>query len=153
MMSANAMNQDQGHSTGIHILPLKIYLSVFTVLLVMTFITVYVSFFNFGAGNLVVAMVIAAVKATLVAMFFMHLKYDNKLYSLIIVGSVLFLAAFMIFTMYDTLRRGEIYEIRSGPIRQNASIYDSLKATAPATDSTLVDTSGVEAKTGQETKH
>ena len=108
-----------------HILPLKIYLGVAGALLVLTAITVYVAFeFHFGAFNLFIALLIAAVKSSLVALYFMHLKYDNKLYITLLVMSLLFLGIFIGITMLDTLFRGEIDPIRDGAIKKEAIIYD-----------------------------
>ncbi|MDH3889760.1 MAG: cytochrome C oxidase subunit IV family protein [candidate division Zixibacteria bacterium] len=118
-----------------HILPLSLYLTIGGALLVLTAVTVLVSFFQFGAYNLVVAMFIAAIKATLVALFFMHLKYDNKVYLLVFVLAILFLAAFIIFTMFDTMQRDQIYRIKSGPIDKDAIIYE----TQTGADSTSVE--------------
>lgn len=112
-----------------HVLPVQTYLAVAGALLVLTIVTVAVSFVHFGAWNLVVAMVIAATKAILVALFFMHLKYDNKMYLSIFAGSVLFLALFIIFSMFDTLRRTDIYETVGHPIRPNAIIYQKTDST------------------------
>src|SRR5512135_1344964 len=91
-----------------HILPLRVYLLVAATLLVLTAITVTVSEYNLGPVNLLVAISIAAIKATLVALFFMHLLYDNKMYLVIFVVAVLFLAMFIIFTMFDTQFRGNV---------------------------------------------
>ena len=106
-----------------HILPLNLYLAVGSALLVLTVITVTAAQMDFGEMNLLIAMGIAVVKATLVAMFFMHLKYDNRIYMLVFSGSLLFLGVFIIFTMFDTLRRGDIYEEISEPYQKEAVIY------------------------------
>jgi len=90
-----------------HVLPLSTYLTVGGALLLLTCVTVLVSRFQFGEWNLIVAMAVAAVKATLVLLFFMHLKYDNKLYTFAFLISVAFLAVFIIFTMLDTMTRDE----------------------------------------------
>lgn len=121
-----------------HILPLRVYLSVGAALLVLTAVTVAISFFHFGPFNLLVAMLIAALKATLVALFFMHLKYDNKLYMIIFVTAVVFLAVFIILTMFDTMRRADVYDIEAKPIRDKAVIYDSLNVNGqPGADSLM----------------
>lgn len=60
-----------------HILPKRIYVSVLIALIVLTVITVVVAQFDFGSLNLIVAMLVASVKAALVALFFMHLKYED----------------------------------------------------------------------------
>lgn len=111
-----------------HILPLKLYINVGLALLAMTVLTVAVSRIHLGPFNMVVAMVIAGSKAMLVALFFMHLKYDNKLYLTIFVSAIVFLVLFIVFTMFDTERRGDVNaEVRSR-IQQNAAMYDSLPA-------------------------
>ena len=116
------MNATHGHKH--HILPLKVYFGVAGSLFVLTVITVYVAQFDFGAMNVLVAMAVAAIKGSLVALFFMHLKYDNKLYASFFVGSLVFLAAFVIFTMFDTERRDLIYPELVPAINASAEIYD-----------------------------
>jgi cytochrome c oxidase subunit 4 len=69
-----------GHDDGPgHVLDRSVYNKVFVSLLVLTVITVAVSRVDFGVLNMVVAMVVASVKATIVALFFMHLKYEDKI--------------------------------------------------------------------------
>lgn len=94
-------------------------------MLVLTVVTVLAAQQDFGRWNLLVAMLIAAVKASLVALFFMHLKYDNKIYAVVFVGAVSFLAIFIVLTLFDTLYRGEINEVRATAINQYAVIYDA----------------------------
>lgn len=123
-----------------HILPLRLYLTIGAILLVMTGITVWVAQHDYGPANLLVAMCIAAFKAMLVVLYFMHLKYDHRLYLAIFTFAILFLAVFIILTMYDTMRRSEINPIRSGQIDSKAVIYqsDSLSVTPPTTSDTTV---------------
>lgn len=66
------------HDLG-HMLPFKTYLTVFISLLFLTFITVAVTRLDLGWLNIVVAMGVASLKAGLVALFFMHLRYENPL--------------------------------------------------------------------------
>jgi cytochrome c oxidase subunit 4 len=112
-----------------HVLPLGIYLAVAAALLVLTAVTVYVSTLDFGSSALVVAMLIAAAKMSLVALFFMHLRYDSKLYAVIFVTAVTFLAVFIILTMIDTLKRDDTYAIRAQPLQAQAIIYDGRATT------------------------
>ena len=129
-----------------HILPLRTYLAIGGVLLIATAITVWVAQHDFGPYNLLVAMVIAAIKATLVAMFFMHLKYDNKLYMFVFVGGVLFLAVFITLTMFDTQRRDDLESVVAGPINSQAIIYqptDNLEHAAAADMTHIVSDSAV----------
>lgn len=141
-MSKETSSQHGHH----HILPMSTYLGVAAALLVLTAVTVWVAQFHFGEWNLVVAMIVAATKAILVALIFMHLLYDNKLYLVVFASSVLFLAAFIIITMFDTLRRDDIYDFLEKPIHSKAAMYqadstktaaglDSMKTAAPV-DST-----------------
>ena len=116
--------ENQAASPGHHILPLRLYLTVAGTLLFLTAITISAAQINFGSWNLPIAMAIAAIKALLVAAFFMHLKYDNKIYSVIFGGSLLFLFVFIVFTMFDTLNRGAFDPITKRPIVKFAKIYD-----------------------------
>jgi cytochrome c oxidase subunit 4 len=107
----------------IHVIPLKIYIAVAAGLLILTGITVSVSFIDFGAYNVTIALVIASIKALLVAFFFMHLLWDNKLYLIIFAASLLFLTIFLTFTMFDTTTRDAIYIEKAVPINPESSIY------------------------------
>lgn len=115
-----------------HITPLRVYLGIGAALLMLTGLTVWVSTIPLGEWNVVVALAIAAIKASLVAFFFMHLYYDNKLYFLIFAAGILFLALFIGFTMIDTMRRGDIDTEVAMPIQDRAAMYDSLAAHPPA---------------------
>lgn len=113
------------HSIKDHITPFRVYYGVAAALLVLTFLTVYVAGIDFGPWNMVVAMIIAVVKASLVCLFFMHLLYDNKMYAITFLSAILFLAIFVIFTMFDALNRDDIYEIRNQPVKAHATaLYD-----------------------------
>jgi cytochrome c oxidase subunit 4 len=129
-----------------HVLPLSTYLSVGGALLVLTVITVMVAQYQLGEWNLIVAMAIAATKATLVLLFFMHLKYDNKMYAFTFLIAVVFLAIFITFTMLDTMTRDEYgrgsidrqVQYKSAPAHQGEAAApagisaDSVKATPTA---------------------
>jgi len=121
MMNAKTHETD-GH--GNHIIPLKTYLAVGAALILLTIITVAVSRINLGPLNLIVAMLIASTKAVLVALIFMHLLYDSKVYAGFFAGALVFLGVFIILTMYDTMRRGDIAPEEKMPIQARAQIYD-----------------------------
>jgi cytochrome c oxidase subunit IV len=121
------------HSSPYHIIPFKTYITVFTALLVLTVVTVAISFVDLGSYNLVIAMLVASIKASLVAMFFMHLYYDNKLNLIIFLISILFLAIFIIFIMFDTMTRDNIYKIKADPINPSSKIYDNQKSSKGGT--------------------
>ncbi len=116
-MSANAHAPDShdahdahGHGGADHVphvLPLTHYFKTYGALLVLTVITVGASYVNLGTQvNLVLALGIATIKATVVALIFMHLYWDQKFFAIIFSSSVLFLAIFLAFTMFDTNARG-----------------------------------------------
>jgi cytochrome c oxidase subunit 4 len=71
-------HNDISHDLG-HVVPFSVYRNVFVALIVLTVVTVAISRVDFGAMNIVIAMLVASVKAMLVAMFFMHLKYEKPL--------------------------------------------------------------------------
>jgi cytochrome c oxidase subunit 4 len=89
-----------------HVVPVKLYLAIFAMLMVLTTITVWVASLDLGPLNLVVALGVAVTKATLVVLFFMHVKYSSKL-TWLVVASGFFLVAIMIaLTMADMVSRG-----------------------------------------------
>lgn len=97
-----------------HILPFATYLKTLVTLLVLTAVTVGVSYVNFGGANLWIALIVATVKASVVALVFMHLFWDHRFHSIILVMAALFLAVFIAFTMFDTQTRGGGGEVIRG---------------------------------------
>jgi cytochrome c oxidase subunit 4 len=89
-----------------HISPKSVYFTIFGSLMVLTAITVAVAFLQLGALNFPVAITIAFFKATLVVLFFMHVKYSSKLTKLLVGSTFFFLAALFGLTMTDYLSRG-----------------------------------------------
>jgi cytochrome c oxidase subunit IV len=85
-----------------HVMPLKLYLGVFGALLVLTVVTVGVSLLGLPPLlSILVAMGVASIKAALVAGYFMHLKFEDKFYSFILVASLFFIALFFGITLVD----------------------------------------------------
>ena len=94
-----------------HIIPLGTYFKVFGALMALTVITVLTAQIDLGAtANIILAMIIATAKATLVLMFFMHLYYDNRTNLIFFLGSILFLVIFIVFTLIDIDYRDKIYK-------------------------------------------
>lgn len=88
-----------------HTTPVALLVGILAVLMVLTIFTVSVTSIDLGAqGNLVVAMIIATIKAALVVAFFMHLVWDKKLHLILFLTSVLFLVLFLSLSVND---RGE----------------------------------------------
>ena len=88
-----------------HIVPLKVFIRVIILLMVLTVITVAISRVDFGAMNTVIAMAIASIKAFFVLAFFMHLKYDDRLYLVCFGTAVFFLVVMYFFCWLDIYTR------------------------------------------------
>ena len=84
-----------------HIVSPKIYVAIFLALIVGTGLTVWAAFQNFGPFNIVIALGIAATKATLVVLYFMHARYSSKRTQLVIVCAVCWLAIMLALTLSD----------------------------------------------------
>jgi cytochrome c oxidase subunit 4 len=84
-----------------HVVPLGVYFAVFAALLVGTWLTVVAAHQDFGAFNTTVALAIAITKASLVIVFFMHVKYSPRLITLVLVGSFVWLAILLFITLSD----------------------------------------------------
>jgi cytochrome c oxidase subunit IV len=94
-----------GHGTS-HVLPMKVLLGTWGTLMVMTVLTVAVAklpIFDFGASiNLLIAMVIATFKATLVCLYFMHLRYDKLFHTVVFISAILLATLFVSFALMDS---------------------------------------------------
>jgi cytochrome c oxidase subunit 4 len=88
----------------------KLYAGILATLLVLTAITVGASYIQFGSGmaNVIVALTIATIKASLVALFFMHLLHDKAMNGIILVASFIFLGIFLISCYTDSSSRWDI---------------------------------------------
>jgi cytochrome c oxidase subunit 4 len=89
-----------------HVVPPRVYFAVFAALIVLTATTTAVSFLDLGPWNTVVALGIAFLKATLVVLFFMHVKYSPRLTQIVIAGGLFWLAILLALTLSDFMTRG-----------------------------------------------
>ena len=89
-----------------HIVPRSTYYLIFAALMVGTAVTVGAAFVDLGPFNNVVALGIATAKATLVVLFFMHVKYSTRLTWAVVGGSLFWLGILLALTMGDYLTRG-----------------------------------------------
>ena len=89
-----------------HVSPKSTYYAIFAALMVLTVVTVAVAFINLGSLNFPVAIGIAITKATLVVLFFMHVKYSSRLTKMIVGMALFFLATMFGLTLTDYLSRG-----------------------------------------------
>jgi len=96
-------HHDDEHHGLAHVAPVKVLLGTGGTLLFLTIVTVLATKVDFGATmNLAIAMLIAVVKATLVVLFFMHLKYDKLFHSVVFISALLAATLFVGFTLMDT---------------------------------------------------
>ncbi len=85
-----------------HVMSSKMYYTIWIALLCLTVITAAVSFVDLGRLNTVVALVIATVKALLVVLFFMHVKYTSeRLTKIVIVSAIFWLFLLLALSMAD----------------------------------------------------
>ncbi|HLH17054.1 MAG TPA: cytochrome C oxidase subunit IV family protein [Bryobacteraceae bacterium] len=83
----------------------KTYVSVYGVLLALVLITVLVGYVDLGWGTEFVAVTIATIKASLVAMFFMHALAEKRLVWLVIAGALVWFLILVTLTMGDYITR------------------------------------------------
>ncbi|MCI0356656.1 MAG: cytochrome C oxidase subunit IV family protein [Acidobacteria bacterium] len=88
-----------------HVVSPKVYLLILTALLVGTAATVWVAQTNLGPLNLAVALTIAVIKATLVVLFFMHMKYSHRLNWIFFAAAIIWLILLISMTLVDVLAR------------------------------------------------
>jgi len=96
-MSSHEPTEHAEHSHG----GAAVYVKTLLALLFLTVVTVGASYIDFGSGNVVIALFIASIKAILVAMFFMHLRYEKAVNGIIACAGFLFLGIFLMFCTID----------------------------------------------------
>ena len=89
-----------------HVAPKSLYFGIFGTLMVLTGLTIAAAFTPLGSFNFPVAISIAIIKATLVVLFFMHVKYSSRLTKMIVGMALFFLMIMFTLTMTDYLSRG-----------------------------------------------
>jgi cytochrome c oxidase subunit IV len=96
-----------GHEHDVHIVSYKEHASTFLGLILLTIMTVTVSVFGADIYTLSVltALTIASAKAVVVALYFMHLKYDPKIYRIMIGIVLLLFVVFAVLTLIDYMIR------------------------------------------------
>jgi cytochrome c oxidase subunit 4 len=97
------------HHSEHHIVSPAIYFTIFAVLMICTVLTVVAAKIDlnqyFGGLNIIVALIIAVFKASLVVLFFMHGKYSPKRTQLVIIASIFWLGVMLFMTMSDYVTR------------------------------------------------
>lgn len=85
-----------------HIVPLRLLFAVWGALVVLTGLTVAVTWVDLGPASLWVALAIATVKGTLVLLYFMHLRWDKPFNAVVFVSTIFFVMLFIGITLMDT---------------------------------------------------
>jgi cytochrome c oxidase subunit IV len=88
-----------------HVIPAKIYYVIWAILMVLTATTVFAATIELGVFNIVLALLIATIKGTLVVLFFMHLRYSTKLTMVTVIASIFWLFILFSLTMTDYITR------------------------------------------------
>ncbi|MCC6623684.1 MAG: cytochrome C oxidase subunit IV family protein [Deltaproteobacteria bacterium] len=96
---------EHAHESHHHVMPIKTYMQVFGALLVLTVITVAVSYMDLGPAALPVAMLVAVIKAGFVIGYFMHLKFDTRFHAFVFFSTIVFVAIFFVLTFFDVNTR------------------------------------------------
>ena len=96
----------KGGQGGAHVVPVGVYLAVFAALMLLTAATTAAAFHDLGPLNNVVALGIATLKAALVVLFFMHVRYGTRLTPLVIAAGLFWLVLLIGLSLTDYLTRG-----------------------------------------------
>lgn len=129
MEDTHALAHDHDHADDgavhAHVSSVGFYVAVFGGLLTLTLLTVGQSYVDLGKLNIVLVILIATMKASLVVTFFMHLRWDNKFNALIFLSTIFFIGVFFAYTINDTGQRGEFDP------DHNVKIWDKNGEAAP----------------------
>lgn len=98
-----------------HIASPKLYLGIFLTLMVCTAATVWAAYQDLGPWNIVIALAIATLKASLVVLFFMHAKYSPKRTQLVVICAIFWLGIMLALTLSDYETRHDVSRLR-GPV-------------------------------------
>ena len=100
-MSDTSHTHDEPHGIG-HVAPLRALIGTGSLLLVLTWVTVAVAAVDLGEANIFLALGIAVLKASFVALFFMHLRWDRPFNGIVFCASIAFVALFLAFAITDS---------------------------------------------------
>lgn len=88
-----------------HIVPYRTFLYVLALLISLTLISVAVTQISLGTLTVAIALLIAAIKSTFVLRIFMHLKFENKIFSFAVIGVIAVIAIVIFITLLDYVYR------------------------------------------------
>ena len=98
--------EQQAHENKNHVVPVRVYITIFLMLMIFTALTVFASFRDFGPGNTIIAVSIAMIKASLVVLYFMHVRYNDNVVRIAVFAGFLWLGVMIVLTLSDYIARG-----------------------------------------------
>lgn len=104
---------DTAHGLA-HPVPMSLLLGIFGLLMVLTAATYGAALIDLGPFNIVLALLIAVVKASLVGLYFMHLRWDSPFNAVILIASLFFVALFIGVAIMDTTQYKVNYQAPTG---------------------------------------
>jgi cytochrome c oxidase subunit 4 len=154
-MSADSHHADAHAHTDdgavhVHIATAQFYVGIFAALVALTILTVKVSYYDFGPANIIIAILIATCKASLVATFFMHLRHDKLFNTLAFISAFVFLGVFILLTYDDLGNRGKVDNDYGGTVDLRTGL--PAPGGLPATTATINDVPGEAPKGGPDEK-
>ena len=133
MTTETAHESHNAHEDGEHhVDSLQLYFGVFGALIVLTVVTVGASYVDVGAANTPIAVIIASMKAALVAFFFMHLRHDKPFHALVFVAGLFFLSFLFLFTLTDEGSRGDVDGVNGSLVEKPADSAAPVGAGSPS---------------------
>lgn len=94
-------NKNNHHEEDHHIVSYAANIKIWVVLLVLTWVTITVAYLDFGSMAVAVALVVASIKSAVVLAYYMHLKFDSKLLTVLLLVTVAVFSTFIILTFFD----------------------------------------------------
>jgi cytochrome c oxidase subunit 4 len=105
-MNFHPSSEQEHFSPESHLVPISLYVGIWATLMVCTALTVFAASIDLGMFNIVIALLIATFKGTLVVLFFMHLRYSTKLTMVTVIAALFFLLILFSLSLTDYLTRG-----------------------------------------------
>lgn len=133
-MNHTAEKTHSGQAELGHVVPVSTLLGTCIALMILTWITVGATRFQLGYFNIWIALIIATVKAVLVCLYFMHLRWDRPFNAIVLITAVCFMLLFLGGALTDTGAYNNEVEWKQSDflIRQNASSPAPAPAESPA---------------------
>ena len=88
-----------------HVVPLRVYIFIFATLMILLLLTIGAAFLDLGFFGLPVALIIASTKALLILLYFMHVRYSDKIAWIYAGAGFFWLLILLVFTLSDYVTR------------------------------------------------